>query len=348
MHSDEIAHEVWRQITSSSRTVLARVWAYGSSRPRSGMRSTSSSSSTARAEGHGRREDPSYNHAPYLIPIVGDWKNRPGAFPWNPHGSTTPSDRQEDAGDQKKIHVWQAGHGGYQVHYDKLVFAGTWCKTFTRMTGMEAACESGRHAVNAILDHYVYESRIGKTTDLPALSWRCRSDLSTRALESYPPAYACRRLLLHLRLENRDPRTPVRPEDSMRNTFVSGSRIRGECGESIPPRPSLPASVATVPATPPTRPFGSSTSFDSGEPSSTPCTEVGPGRSLSRSLRPTPGRENSRSCARGESRKGVAFERKHHRFGWRRPDPGRSPIGSRARDPARRSQRPALLRETRS
>src|SRR5205823_8431209 len=117
---------------------------------------------------------PLHNRTPYLIPIVGDWKNRPGAFPWNPHGSSTaygPNEAMEK--EQKQLKVWQAGHGGYQIHYDKLVFAGTWCKTFTRMTSMEAACESGRHAVNAILDHYVYEQSGDKDErNLPALSWR--------------------------------------------------------------------------------------------------------------------------------------------------------------------------------
>ena len=44
---------------------------------------------------------------------------------------------------QKNLGVWQAGDGGYQVHFDKLVFAGTWTKTFTWMTSMEAASESG-------------------------------------------------------------------------------------------------------------------------------------------------------------------------------------------------------------
>ncbi|HWS92992.1 MAG TPA: oxidoreductase, partial [Mycobacterium sp.] len=43
-----------------------------------------------------------------------------------------------------------------------VVFAGTWNKTFTRMTSMEAACESGRHAVNAILDHYVWVQSGGR------------------------------------------------------------------------------------------------------------------------------------------------------------------------------------------
>jgi hypothetical protein len=49
--------------------------------------------------------------------------------------------------------VWQAAHGGYRVHADKVVFCGTYMRTFTRMTTMEAANESARHAVNAILDH---------------------------------------------------------------------------------------------------------------------------------------------------------------------------------------------------
>ena len=119
-------------------------------------------------------EKPRYNLAPYLIPRIGDWKNRPGAYPWNPQGtSNTVVPNAEMRELQKRLHVWQAGHGGYQVHNDKLVFAGTWCKTFTRMTSMEAACESGRHAVNAILDHYVCTRSEGTDSrDLPSLSWR--------------------------------------------------------------------------------------------------------------------------------------------------------------------------------
>lgn len=40
---------------------------------------------------------------------------------------------------------------GYEMYYGNLVFAGTQMQTFTRLTTMEAANESGRHAVNAIL-----------------------------------------------------------------------------------------------------------------------------------------------------------------------------------------------------
>jgi uncharacterized protein with NAD-binding domain and iron-sulfur cluster len=115
------------------------------------------------------------NETPYLVPIVGDWPNRPGGDPWNPHGtswtSVPPWARWHD--DLEHRNVWQARHGGYQVHDNSLVFAGTWAKTFTRMTTMESACESGRHAVNAILDHYIWVQSDGlddreKTT----LNWR--------------------------------------------------------------------------------------------------------------------------------------------------------------------------------
>ena len=98
------------------------------------------------------------NETPYLVPIVGDWNNRPSSDPWNPHGSswTTAPPEYWWLEDLEQRNVWQARHGGYQVHNNSVVFAGTWNKTFTRMTSMEAACESGRHAVNAILDHYVW------------------------------------------------------------------------------------------------------------------------------------------------------------------------------------------------
>jgi len=84
---------------------------------------------------------------PFLTNNVGDWKHRPGADPWDPGFPRARIDRQDEPD------IWQSGHGGYQVHFDTLVFAGTYVRTFTRMTTMEAANESARHAVNAILDH---------------------------------------------------------------------------------------------------------------------------------------------------------------------------------------------------
>ena len=61
------------------------------------------------------------NKAPLLINRPGEWRLRPG------------------------------DPGRYQVYFDRLVFAGTYMKTYTRLTTMEAANESARHAVNAIL-----------------------------------------------------------------------------------------------------------------------------------------------------------------------------------------------------
>jgi len=92
------------------------------------------------------------NDTPYLIPVRGDWQFRPAADPWDPtpRVTDTPPVHKQSTHDD----VWQAAHGGYLVHWDCLVFAGVYMKTFTRMTTMEAANESARHAVNAVLDHY--------------------------------------------------------------------------------------------------------------------------------------------------------------------------------------------------
>lgn len=152
---DEIAVEVWRQIVSAlTSDARARgkefmpgpVW-YALDR---GL-----IMAAGPGQGRGRAIR---NESPYLVPIVGDWTNRPGSDPWNPHGSSWSSAPREDVWleDLEQRNVWQARHGGYQVHHNSVVFAGTWNKTFTRVTSMESACESGRHAVNAVLDHYIW------------------------------------------------------------------------------------------------------------------------------------------------------------------------------------------------
>lgn len=88
------------------------------------------------------------NMTPYLVPIVDDWSRRPGPEPFDP--SVPDATRAPP----KVPGVWTAPHGGYPIHWDTLAYAGIYLKTFTRMTTMESANESGRHAVNAILDHY--------------------------------------------------------------------------------------------------------------------------------------------------------------------------------------------------
>jgi uncharacterized protein with NAD-binding domain and iron-sulfur cluster len=168
---DDLAAEVWRQIVDNLTSGLDAppealvplpVW-YAIDR-------------NLVMAGNGDGNDrPVWNEAPYLIPIVGDWPNRPSGEPWNPHGTSWIERPTEDRwlDDLERREVWQARHGGYQVHHNSLVFAGTWTKTFTRMTTMEAACESGRHAVNAILDHYIWvESGGVDRREHTTLDWR--------------------------------------------------------------------------------------------------------------------------------------------------------------------------------
>lgn len=98
------------------------------------------------------------NAQPYLLPIKRDWRNRPGAEPWDPTPRVdwpVPAMSAQTVRFTDEDPWWQPTHGGYPVLYDNLVFAGTYLKTFTRMTTMESANESARHAVNAILLHRV-------------------------------------------------------------------------------------------------------------------------------------------------------------------------------------------------
>ncbi|MBN3453181.1 NAD(P)-binding protein [Mycobacterium sp. DSM 3803] len=170
--ADEIATEVWRQIvhalTSSVDNIAEALlpWPIWYALDRGLILADGPGQGTGRVI---------RNETPYLVPIVGDWPNRPGGDPWNPHGTSWWSVPADDdwLADLEQRNVWQARHGGYQVHNNSVVFAGTWTRTFTRMTSMEAACESGRHAVNAILDHYIWVQSGGvdrreKTT----LDWR--------------------------------------------------------------------------------------------------------------------------------------------------------------------------------
>ncbi|MEE6139441.1 NAD(P)-binding protein [Mycobacterium sp. 050128] len=170
--ADEIAVEVWRQLISAlssnpesvgEEVVPWPVW-YALDR---GL-----VMAAGPGQGHGRVVR---NESPYLVPIVGDWDNRPGSDPWNPHGTSYTRTPPEDEWlkDLEQHNVWQARHGGYQVHNNSVVFAGTWNKTFTRVTSMESACESGRHAVNAILDHYIWVESGGldRREKAPALDW---------------------------------------------------------------------------------------------------------------------------------------------------------------------------------
>ena len=170
--ADEIAAEVWRQIVAALTSNVDNApeellpWPVWYALDRGLVLACGP------GQGAGRVVR---NETPYLVPIVGDWLNRPGGHPWNPHDTSWTYTPPEDywLEDLEQRNVWQARHGGYQVHNNSVVFAGTWTKTFTRMTSMEAACESARHAVNAILDHFVWvESGGVDRRENTTLGWR--------------------------------------------------------------------------------------------------------------------------------------------------------------------------------
>jgi hypothetical protein len=70
------------------------------------------------------------NTQPFLVNEKGRYRARPGGTGIAPDGKA-------------KI--------GYDVTPDGFVLAGIYMQTYTRINSMEAACESGRHAVNAVL-----------------------------------------------------------------------------------------------------------------------------------------------------------------------------------------------------
>jgi len=85
-------------------------------------------------EAEGRRarrvpRDIAKNLSPYLINRPGEWKLRPG-----------------------RLHEPARRHDGYELQNGAWILAGTYMKTFTRLTTMESANESARHAVNAVLN----------------------------------------------------------------------------------------------------------------------------------------------------------------------------------------------------
>jgi hypothetical protein len=122
------------------------------------------------------------NATPYLVPITSDWSRRPGPEPFDPSVPNAPvPPRPPQAG------VWTALHGGYPIHWGSLVYAGIYLKTFTRMTTMESANESARHAVNAIIDHY--NAHHGATVAPPAPAPDRRPDPFSLEADEVLPVY---------------------------------------------------------------------------------------------------------------------------------------------------------------
>ena len=89
------------------------------------------------------------NDTPLQVQAVGRWKDRPGE-PFRP-GDLKRASNGPHTG--PKAGQAAAKLSAYTVD-DGIILAGPFMKTFTRMTTMESANESGRHAVNALLQHY--------------------------------------------------------------------------------------------------------------------------------------------------------------------------------------------------
>lgn len=79
------------------------------------------------------------NGNPYIINVPGQWRYRPGLF---------------------KGQIWYASANDSLMR--RWIPAGTYMATHTRLTTMEAANESGRHAVNAILHKILVPPRPGE------------------------------------------------------------------------------------------------------------------------------------------------------------------------------------------
>jgi hypothetical protein len=88
-----------------------------------------------------------FNRTPFLINVPGQWQYRPGAHAQGQ--SVAPSGDFESAPRNSVT---------YHISNKRWVVAGTFMATTTRLTTMEAANESARHAVNAILDRLLSEN----------------------------------------------------------------------------------------------------------------------------------------------------------------------------------------------
>lgn len=86
-----------------------------------------------------------HNSTPYLAAQERNWKYRPG-LTRSPLATRAKLDSSEDD------HTSSLDEIDYRMNYERWVLCGTYNATYTRMTTMEAANESARHAVKTILD----------------------------------------------------------------------------------------------------------------------------------------------------------------------------------------------------
>jgi len=86
---------------------------------------------------------PLWFHVDYNVPVVTE-----------PHGIHRHNDSPYLTTAPGRFSQWPGKVGDYRVQFGNLVLAGTYLQTYTRLVTMEAANESARHAVNAILQDW--------------------------------------------------------------------------------------------------------------------------------------------------------------------------------------------------
>jgi hypothetical protein len=126
---EEIAAEIWKQVKDSLST-------QNLPEPRYWHLDWNLEPSKEQKENKGKDWKGYENTSPLLVNLPGKWEDRPGDL------AQVVPDRLLRA---KKISRYSVDHG--------VVLAGTYMKTYTRLTTMEAANESARHAVNAVIQH---------------------------------------------------------------------------------------------------------------------------------------------------------------------------------------------------
>jgi len=127
---EEIAQYAWEQIVEHHLTAFVKQYGEKAQIPVP-IAFSIDSQLTFRKHGRQAHEGIVENKSPFLVNKTGAYEGRPGIL-------------NDQEGQSKAI-------SRYDVIADDYVMCGTFMKTFTRLTSMEGANESARHAVNALL-----------------------------------------------------------------------------------------------------------------------------------------------------------------------------------------------------
>lgn len=125
----ELAERVWTQIRQHHEAAFRQK--YG---PSAVFPTPVAYALDAQLELEGRDGRIRWNHAPFLVNRTSQYETRPGRI-------------ATEKGESRAV-------SHYDVIAGRYVLAGTFMQTYTRLTSMEGANESARHAVNALLQRW--------------------------------------------------------------------------------------------------------------------------------------------------------------------------------------------------